>query len=71
MSFSDVKEALVKSPVLGYLDINKDFILNTDTSFNTIGAVISQKDDSCQEKVIACGSHSLNNHEKGYWIRRK
>ena len=71
VAFSEMKEALVKSPVLGYPDVNKDFILDTDASFNTIGAVLSQKDDSGRERVIAYGSHAMSNHEKGYCITRK
>jgi len=66
-----MKEAWAKSPVLGYPDVNKGCILNTDASFNTIGAVLAQKDDSGQENVIAYGSHDMNNHEKGYCITRK
>ena len=64
--FRVMKEALMTTPVLGYPDINKEFILDTDASFEFIGAVLSQKDDLSRERVIAYGSHTMNSHEKGY-----
>ena len=57
--------------VLGFPDFKKEFILDTDASFNTVGAVLSQMDDSGYEKVIAYGSHAMNDHEKGYCISSK
>ena len=70
-AFEEMKRALTSSPVLGYPDFRREFILDTDASFNTIGAVLSQKDDFGHEKVIAYGSHAMNSHEKGYCITRK
>ena len=66
-----MKEALITTPVLGYPDINKKFILDTDASFESIGAVLSQKDNLGRERVIAYGSHTMNSHEKGYCVTRK
>jgi len=34
-----MKEALTSSPVLGFPDFEKEFILDTDASFDTIGAI--------------------------------
>ena len=70
-AFKDMKEALTSSPVLGFPDFEKEFILDTDASFDTIGAVLSQRDNNGYERVIAYGSHAMNNHEKGYCITRK
>jgi len=70
-AFSEMKEALTRTPVLGFPDVNKKFILDTDASFESIGAVLSQKDDNGNEKVIAYGSHAMNKHEKGYCVTRK
>ena len=70
-AFKEMKEALTRTPVLGYPDIEKEFILDTDASFEAIGAVLSQKDDSGRERVIAYGSHAMNAHEKGYCVTRK
>ena len=71
MAFEEMKRALMSSPVLGFPDFRREFILDTDASFNTIGAVLSQQDDNGHEKVIAYGSHAMNDHEKGYCITRK
>jgi hypothetical protein len=70
-AFEEMKAALTSSPVLGFPDFTREFILDTDASFNTIGAVLSQKEDEGYEKVIAYGSHAMNSHEKGYCITRK
>lgn len=70
-AFEDMKKALMEAPILAFPDFRKDFILDTDASFDTIGAVLSQKNDSGQEQVIAYGSHAMNSHEKGYCITRK
>jgi len=70
-AFENLKEALTKSPVLGFPDLTRDFILDTDASFGAIGAVLSQEDAKGRERVIAYGSHSLNKHERGYCVTRK
>jgi len=70
-AFEEMKNALVSSPILGFPDFRKEFILDTDASFDTIGAVLSQIDDQGCERVIAYGSHAMNAHEKGYCITRK
>jgi len=70
-AFNDLKEALVSAPVLKFPDFGKSFILDTDASFDSIGAVLSQVGESGKEQVIAYGSHSMGDHEKGYCITRK
>jgi len=70
-AFDELKRALSDTPVLIYPDFNKEFILDTDASFDTIGAVLSQLDDQGQERVVAYGSHTMNKHEMGYCITRK
>ena len=55
-SFQDMKAALTKTPVLCFPDTRKEFILNTDASFEAIGAVLSQEDDNGRERVVAYGS---------------
>ena len=70
-AFLEMKDALMQTPVLGFPDVNKEFILDTDASFDTVGAVLSQRDDNGREKVIAYGSHAMSNHEKGYCVTRK
>lgn len=70
-AFEEMKEALTQPPILAFPDINKVFILDTDASFEAIGAVLSQKGDDGKERVIAYGSRSMNPHELGYCITRK
>lgn len=70
-AFENMKQQLKEVPILAFPDFSKPFILDTDASFDTIGAVLSQKDDQGRERVIAYGSHKMNKHEVGYCITRK
>ena len=66
-----MKKALIRAPVLGYSDIEKEFIIDIDFSFEAIGVVLSHKDDSSRKRVVAHGSHALNAHEKMYCVTWK
>ena len=70
-SFSKIERKMIDTPILAYPDFEKEFILDTDASFDTIGAVLSQKDTYGRERVIAYGSHKMNKHELGYCVTRK
>lgn len=53
MAFQCLKENLVTAPILGYPDVNGGmFVLDTDASNDSIGAVLSQIQDG-KETVIA------------------
>lgn len=66
-----LKSKLVSAPILGYPDVNGGtFILDTDASSDTIGAVLSQIQNG-QERVIAYGSRTLSTTEKNYCVTRK
>ena len=54
--FNQLKKALTEAPVLAYLDYSKPFILETDTSLKGLGAVLSQKGDDNEIRVIADAS---------------
>ncbi|GBN69125.1 Retrovirus-related Pol polyprotein from transposon opus [Araneus ventricosus] len=69
-SFNSLKQALTSSPILTYLRINKDFILDTDANNEAIGAVLSQKIGN-EECVIAYFSKSLGKPERNYCVKRK
>ena len=71
LAFNDMKKSLITAPILAFPNFNKEFILDTDASFDSIGAVLSQVGESGREHVIAYGSHSMGAHEKGYCITRK
>lgn len=76
-AFDCVKKCLVTSPVLGYPDFTRAFIVHTDASGYGIGAVLSQMqsklvnprpteespDDSNEETVIAYTSRHLSDSQ--------
>jgi len=69
-SFAELKQRLTTAPVLAFPDYSKQFILDTDTSQEGIGAVISQECNG-QEQVIAYASRTLSKAERKYCVTRK
>ena len=65
-AFKMLKGACMNSPVLAFADYTKDFLLETDTSKEGLGAVISQKQEDGWFHPVAYGSQVLNTHEKNY-----
>lgn len=70
-SFEVLKAKLTTAPVLAYPDYSKPFLLDTDASDVGIGAVLSQKDDEGQERVVAFASRSLSKTERKYCVTRR
>lgn len=68
--FFMLKERLCNPPVLSFPKLDSEFILDTDASFDGIGAVLSQIQDN-EERVISYASRKLNKHERSYCITRK
>ncbi|GFX80707.1 retrovirus-related Pol polyprotein from transposon 412 [Trichonephila clavipes] len=62
-SFLQLKVALTSSPILIYPQLDKPFILDTDASNESVGAVLSQEIDG-QERVVAYWSQVAR------WIQR-
>ncbi|GFW03304.1 retrovirus-related Pol polyprotein from transposon 412 [Trichonephila clavipes] len=58
-SFLQLKEALTSSPILIYPQPDKPFILDTDASNESVGAVLSEEIDG-QERVVAYWSKCLS-----------
>jgi hypothetical protein len=58
-------------PIVAYPGFDRDFILDTDASEASVGAVLSQKDDAGTERVIAYGSRSLTKAQRGYTVTRR
>ncbi|GFW99814.1 retrovirus-related Pol polyprotein from transposon 412 [Trichonephila clavipes] len=69
-SFLQLKEALTSSPILIYPQPDKPFILDTDASNKSVGAVLSQEIDG-QERVVAYWSKCLSKPERNYCVTRK
>jgi len=62
-SFNLLKEKLVSAPILGYPDFTRPFVLETDASFQGLGAVLSQDQDN--GRVVICyASRSLRPNER-------
>lgn len=70
-AFETLKSKLITTPILAFPDQTNEFVLDTDASFDTIGAVLSQKSEAQQEQVIAYGSRKMKPHELGYCVTRK
>ena len=63
--FDQLKKALMEAPILTYPDYSKPFILETDTSLiKGLGAILSQKGDDNEVRVMAYASRSLHPSEK-------
>ena len=63
-SFDTLKDALTSAPVLAYPDYSKPFILETDASLKGLGAVLSQRGDDNEVRVVAYASRSLHPSER-------
>ncbi len=62
-----LKTCLLGADVMGYPVDDAPFILDTDASEHSIGAVLSQLQDG-RERVIAYGSRTLNKAERNYCV---
>ncbi|GFR23127.1 transposon Tf2-11 polyprotein [Trichonephila clavata] len=69
-AFNKLKDALTSAPILAYPETGKQFILDTDASHESIGAVLSQEIDG-QDRVIAYFSKCLSRPERNYCVARK
>ena len=65
-AFEELKQACMQSPVLAFADYTKDFLLETDTSKEGLGTVLSQKQEDGWFHPVAYGSRVLTTHDKNY-----
>ena len=70
-TFEDLRNRLVNVPILGFPDLEKQFILDTDASDSGIGAGLSQKDEARVERVIAYASRVLSKAERRYCVTQR
>ena len=69
-AFDQLKEALMSPPVLVLPTEDDQFILDTDSSEESIGAVLSVVRDG-HENVVAYAGRTLNKNELNYCVTRK
>ena len=69
-AFEVLKDKLCSSPTLSFPTKDGLFILDTDASFQGMGAVLSQVQDG-EEKVISYASKKFSNSQVKYCITRK
>ena len=65
-AFQALKQACMSAPILAFTDYTKDFLLQTDTSEEGLGVVLSQKQVEGQYHPVAYDIWSLMTHEKNY-----
>ena len=65
LAFEDIKQVLISPDVMAFPTDDGQFILDSDASDETIGAVLMQI-QSGVEKVIAYGSQTLGKAERNY-----
>nr|VZI47949.1 unnamed protein product [Spirometra erinaceieuropaei] len=73
-AFDDLKARLTTAPILRLPDVSADappFILDTDASAFAIGAVLSQADNSGQEKPLCFASKTLSKPQRNYCTYRR
>ncbi|CAC5395325.1 unnamed protein product [Mytilus coruscus] len=70
MNAMKLQMTLMSVPILGYPDMTKQFILDTDASGFGIGAVLSQIHEG-KEVVVAYYSKSLSKAQRQYCVTRR
>ena len=65
-AFQALKQACMSTPILAFADYTKEFLLETDTSKEGLGAVLSPKQEDGQYHPVTSGSQALTIHEKNY-----
>ena len=66
VAYKDLKMRCMTAPVLAFADFKKPFMLETNTSKEGLGAVLSQKQSDGHYHPIAFASHALHGGEKNY-----
>ena len=69
-AYQELKELLLKEPVVAYPDFSVPFRLYTDASNVGLGAILAQKQEG-KEKIICCSSRTLNKSEQNYSATKK
>ena len=70
-AFEQLKEQLLSAPVLAFPDLNGDYILYTDAHHVNNGAVLTQKDESDEERVVSFATKAFAGTEKNWTTTEK
>ena len=70
-AFEELRDNLMKAPIVIFPDFKRDFILLTDASTNAIGAVLGQLGEDGKEHAIAYFSKTLNKAQRNYSVTEK
>ena len=70
-AFNQLRTKLTSPPILAFPNFSKPFILNTNASDSGIGAVLSQRQENGEERVIAYASRTLSRAERNYSVTRR
>ena len=71
VAFGEVKESLLRAPILALPDASKPFSVVCDASDFAIGCALLQKDSEGRDRVIAFQSRQLKAAEKNYPVHDK
>ena len=69
-AYQELKDLLLKEPVVAYPDISVPFRLYTDASNIGLGVILAQKQEG-RERIICCASRTLNKSEENYRATKK
>lgn len=69
-AFQTLKARLASAPVLAHPDWHRPFTVDVDACKEGLGAVLSQKDDDGEERVVCYISRTLRGAEKRYCPRQ-
>ena len=61
-----LKDKILSTPMLVFLDFDRPFLLEMDASKEGLGAILSQKQDDRHYHPVTFGSHSLTPAERNY-----
>ena len=69
-AYLELKDLLLKKPVVAYPDFSLPFRLYTDALNIGLGAILAQKQEG-RERIICCTSKTLNKSEQNYSATKK
>ena len=69
-AYNELKELLLREPVVAYPDFSVTFRLYTDAYSIGLGAILAQKQEG-KERIICCASRTPNKSEQNYSATKK